>query len=205
MAASIVRSPGCRSHITYSSNFFVIVKQYSYVYSLNGFVVFLLLWGIYECATYCLVKLTMSVSTALSVASVALCTLPALCTLCANGGETQHRYDTAWRNAPADVALSLSFSFSVKPCLLLLLLPLPLWAGPYAPSNYQGYFLQRAKSLFMGMSVCHRALAVNSQHADSIDNPNANRSFSNTVLAQAFHLFCFCSHLRKKIIIYDFR
>ncbi|TNN80897.1 hypothetical protein EYF80_008902 [Liparis tanakae] len=44
-----------------------------------------------------------------------------------------------------------------SPCLL----PLP------SPSRCG----QRAKSLFMGMSVCHSALANNPQDADSVDNP----------------------------------
>ncbi|KAJ4948808.1 hypothetical protein JOQ06_020331 [Pogonophryne albipinna] len=52
--------------------------------------------------------------------------------------------------------------------------------GPYAPSNYQGYFLQRAKSLFMGMSVCHRALANNPQDADSVHNPKEIPSMNQT-------------------------
>ena len=32
----------------------------------------------------------------------------------------------------------------------------------------------------MGMSVCHRALAVNPQDADSVDNPKENLSFGDT-------------------------
>lgn len=108
----------------------------------------------------------------------------------ANRGETQHQYDTACRNAPADVALSL---LSPSQSALISSLPLPLWAGPYAPSNYQGYFLQRAKSLFMAMSVCHRALAVNPQDADSVDNPRENLNLCGCQIQQ---FCCFCTHLK---------
>lgn len=85
-------------------------------------------------------------------------------------------------------SLSLFF-FSVNPRLLLLL----LWAGPYAPSNYQGYFLQRAKSLFMGMSVCHKARRTLTLSA----TPKKRKTlrFSATAVAR----FCFAIALKNVI------
>ena len=66
------------SPTSYCLQLLTFVSRSTYVFSLNSFIVYLLWWRIYECATYCLVKLTMSVSTTLSIASGALCTLPAL-------------------------------------------------------------------------------------------------------------------------------
>lgn len=147
---------------------------------------FLSPWGVYEYMACCLVKLYMSVSAALSVASVALCTLR----LVEISVQTERKLSTSMtQHGGMHQRMWLFPSLSPSQSTLRLLLPLPLWAGPYAPSNYQGYFLQRAKSLFMGKSVCHTALAVNPQDADSVDNPRENRSFSDTAVAR----LCSCS------------
>lgn len=106
----------------------------------------------------------MSASAAMTVACVALCTLRLVETSVCTEGKlstcvTQHgsMHQKMWLS---------SFLSPSQSTLVPSSSPLLLWAGPYAPSNYQGYFLQRAKSLFMGTSVCHSALAVNPKDAD---------------------------------------